>query len=115
LAVSVDTIFVIPRCDIEREEETTEMAKCQPVRNTDSYDKLRLHDTMYYVEVTGRRLRGRMRQKMLTSSKFRRLNDAVTVDVQTGEKSELKHLTTGGDGRVQERKRFNSEWVCPWI
>jgi hypothetical protein len=44
LAVSEDKIFVIPRCDIEREEETTETAKCQSVRNTDSYDKLRLHD-----------------------------------------------------------------------
>jgi hypothetical protein len=28
LAVLEDAIFVIPRCDIEKEEENTKMAKC---------------------------------------------------------------------------------------
>jgi hypothetical protein len=49
LAVSEDTISVIPRCDIEKEKETTETAKCHTIRNTDSYDKLRLYDTLCYV------------------------------------------------------------------
>jgi hypothetical protein len=33
LAVSEYTIFVMPRCDIEREEETTETVKCHTARN----------------------------------------------------------------------------------
>jgi hypothetical protein len=53
LAVSKDGIFATPRCDIEREEETKEAAKCHTVWNSDSYDKLRLHDTIYYVEDAG--------------------------------------------------------------
>ena len=32
LAVSEDTVFVIPRCDIDMEEETAETAKCHAHR-----------------------------------------------------------------------------------
>ena len=65
------------------------------ILNTDSYDNV--EDAWGDVS----------RQKM----KFRRLNDAVTVDVQTGE----TFNNWLGTGRVQEKKRCNSEWVCRWI
>jgi hypothetical protein len=50
------------------------------------------------------------RQKMLTSSKFRRLYDAVIVNVHTGEKF-IMHQNIQqwlGKERVQERKQCNS-------